>query len=251
MNVMRTPAMQTLFLYASTLEANNDFTRVLCDQWLEITFEDSETAQSMISSILLLRNARDLLLQLTLQGISTIKSNFSSKNFQFIDLNKSIDVELVSKPKTYELQRLLSIKMIEFLESSALYAIRRVLPGRFHDYCMLTFTFNYLAELDTIYRRNHDEDDVEENVNDSDANGENVKINEYLTYNWFVDERIIIQDFSSIISLRSNDDQESFWSEYAGSTMQKHWICPYCNEDILVTVAERIAHENQCQLNCK
>ncbi len=33
--------------------------------------------------------------------------------------------------------------------------------------------------------------------------------------------------------------------------MQKHWICPYCNEDILVTVAERVAHENQCQLNCK
>lgn len=51
-------------------------------------------------------------------------------------------------------------------------------------------------------------------------------------------------------SLRSNDDQESFWSEYAGSTMQKHWICPYCNEDILVTVVERVAHENQCQLNC-
>jgi len=68
MNVMRTPAMQTLFLYASTLETNNDFTRILCDQWLEITFENSETAQNIISSLLLLRNARDLLLQLTLQG---------------------------------------------------------------------------------------------------------------------------------------------------------------------------------------
>ena len=68
MNVMRAPAMQTLFLYASTLETNNDFTRVLCDQWLEITFDDSETAQSTVSSVLLLRNARDLLLQLTLQG---------------------------------------------------------------------------------------------------------------------------------------------------------------------------------------
>ena len=61
--------MQTLFLYASTLETNNDFTRILCDQWLEITFESSETAQSIISALLLLRNARDLLLQLTLQGI--------------------------------------------------------------------------------------------------------------------------------------------------------------------------------------
>jgi hypothetical protein len=73
MNVMRTPAMQTLFLYASTLETNNDFTRILCDQWLEITFENSETAQSIISSLLLLRNARDLLLQLTLQGTKKIQ----------------------------------------------------------------------------------------------------------------------------------------------------------------------------------
>lgn len=57
--------------------------------------------------------------------------------------------------------------------------------------------------------------------------------------------------FKFSFSLRSNDDQASFWSEYAGSTMQKHWTCSYCNEDILVTVAERIAHENQCQLSCK
>ncbi len=76
MNVMRTPAMQTLFLYASTLETNNDFTRILCDQWLEITFENSEAAQSIISSLLLLRNARDLLLQLTLQGRIKIVSVF-------------------------------------------------------------------------------------------------------------------------------------------------------------------------------
>lgn len=68
LNVMRTPAMQTLFLYASTLETNNDFTRVLCDQWLEITFDQADVAQSAISAVMLLRNARDLLLQLTLQG---------------------------------------------------------------------------------------------------------------------------------------------------------------------------------------
>ena len=84
-------------------------------------------------------------------------------------------------------------------------------------------------------------------------NKESSKLNEYLTYNWFDASH---SDFEKTplhlsSSLRSNDDQESFWSEYAGSTMQKHWICPYCNDDILVTVAERVAHENQCQLNCK
>jgi hypothetical protein len=51
------------------------------------------------------------------------------RNIRFIDLNKSIDIELVSKPRTYELQHLLSIKMAEFLENSSVYAIRRVLPG--------------------------------------------------------------------------------------------------------------------------
>ncbi|CAF3255377.1 unnamed protein product [Rotaria socialis] len=197
MNVMRTPAMQTLFLYASTIETNNDFTRILCDQWLEVTFENAETAQGVISSLLLLRNARDLLLQMTLQ-----------------DLNKSIDVELLSKPRTYQLQHLLSMKMADFLENSCVYAIRRVLS----------------AELDTIYRPQN-----VENADDDDSTirKESTKINEYLTYN----------------CLRSNDDQESFWSEYAGSTMQIHWVCPYCNEDILVNPAERVAHENQCQLS--
>ncbi|CAF4668821.1 unnamed protein product, partial [Rotaria socialis] len=199
MNVMRTPAMQTLFLYASTIETNNDFTRILCDQWLEVTFENAETAQGVISSLLLLRNARDLLLQMTLQ-----------------DLNKSIDVELLSKPRTYQLQHLLSMKMADFLENSCVYAIRRVLS----------------AELDTIYRPQN-----VENADDDDSTirKESTKINEYLTYN----------------CLRSNDDQESFWSEYAGSTMQIHWVCPYCNEDILVNPAERVAHENQCQLSCE
>ena len=38
-------------------------------------------------------------------------------------------MELVSKPRTYELQQLLAIKMTEFVENSVSYAIRRVLPG--------------------------------------------------------------------------------------------------------------------------
>ena len=40
--------------------------------------------------------------------------------------------------------------------------------------------FNYLAELDTIYRQIHQEDD-----NDTIVENESTKINEYLTYNRF------------------------------------------------------------------
>ena len=99
-------------------------------------------------------------------------------------MNKSIDIELVSKPRTYELQHLLSIKMTEFLENSSLYAIRRVLPGKSSLMSLSYQTFfNSLAELDTIYRQMvSDEDDEDE---ETDMKRESNKINEYLTYNWF------------------------------------------------------------------
>ena len=32
-----------------------------------------------------------------------------------------------------------------------------------------------------------------------------------------------------------------------GSYMQKHWMCKKCGESIIVTVAERLQHEQQCQ----
>lgn len=71
------------------------------------------------------------------------------------------------------------MKMTEFLDDSSIYAIRRVLPGKtkkespFHQF--RNFCYN-LAELDTIYRLNNQEEEV--------VNDESTKINEYLTYNW-------------------------------------------------------------------
>ena len=98
-------------------------------------------------------------------------------------MNKSIDIELISKPRTYELQRLLSIKMTEFLENSCSYAIRRVLPGKFSCYLIMKkYIINYLAELDTIYRQINQAD--EEQDDDRIVQKESTKINEYLTYNW-------------------------------------------------------------------
>ncbi|CAF0932979.1 unnamed protein product, partial [Didymodactylos carnosus] len=196
MNAMRTPAMQTLLLYSATLDTNNDFSRILCDQWLEIQFDNVDQAQSLISSVLLLRNARDLLLRLTLQDSGQ---------------KTGVDIELISKPHTYELQHLLSLKMTEFLSNSTIYALRRVL----------------LAELETIYRGyGNDEDDIETNHKSALKGG--TKINEYLTYNCLSSEN-------------------EHWSDYAGP-MQKHFVCQYCNEDLLLDLAERILHENECQI---
>jgi hypothetical protein len=72
--------------------------------------------------------------------------------------------------------------MTEFLENSSLYAIRRVLPGKYLFSIVNNPTsFVYLAELDTIYRQTIQED---EDNDDIIVKTESSKINEYLTYNW-------------------------------------------------------------------
>lgn len=111
--------------------------------------------------------------------------------FFHLDLNKSIDIELISKKRTFELQRLLSMKMTEFLDKTSPYSIRRVLPGRSSllsceiFYALIVFLC-HSAELDTIYRC--------DNENDNDEKEEmqrGVKINDYLSYNRFDDEKLL------------------------------------------------------------
>lgn len=64
---MRAPALQTLLLYARSLDTNADCTRVLCDNWLEIRFLDAESAQKILSSILYLRSSIDKLFKIRLE----------------------------------------------------------------------------------------------------------------------------------------------------------------------------------------
>ena len=68
MNCMRIPALQSLLLYARTLDTNAECTRIICDEWLEIRFLDQETAQAIISAVLKLRTSIEKLLNNKLDG---------------------------------------------------------------------------------------------------------------------------------------------------------------------------------------
>ena len=226
---MRVSALQNLLLYAKSLHTNADCTRILCDEWLEIRFIDSDSAQKILSAVLYLRSSLDKLFKIRLE-----------------DRQKQFDTEtgeeIVSatsgsnKERAKCLERLLKKKLSEFTDSSLLYSMRRVLP----------------AELSTIFVKNFSQDVSEEEKPEKIMNDDlkpelrkhfetdtNFKANEtkggyritdYLTYNCLVSDATL-----------------SILNEYSG-TMQRHWKCSTCHKDFVFNLKERMEHEVDCQL---
>ena len=44
-----------------------------------------------------------------------------------------------------------------------------------------------------------------------------------------------------------DDGTASALGEYGGLNMQRHWTCPRCRTEMLVTISERLEHEAECQ----
>lgn len=183
MNCMRVPALQSLLLYARSLDTNAECTRILCDSWLEIRFLDVHIAQKIISAVLSLRTSIDKLFKIRLEERSKLFVNLNDED------SKNEKEEYVSsheanrrKEKTKILENILKKKLTEFLDSSVLYSLRRVLP----------------AELNTIYIKNyaseqqstHETNTFIKQLTQSDATPQlnetkgGFRITEYLNYNW-------------------------------------------------------------------
>ncbi|XP_074651789.1 putative ATP-dependent RNA helicase DHX34 [Tubulanus polymorphus] len=201
-NTMRVPALQTLLLFSASIDTNADMTRILCDGWLELKFKDSDEAQFLVSSVIQLRTTWQDLLKQRLQ--ETI-----------VQLDEDGDP---IPPKSKKLERILATKLTEFLDSSVLYSLRRVMA----------------AEIEHVYIGPQTESKSELPVFESNQGKchpikGGKQINEYLIYNCLCD-----------------NSTADIWGEYT-SCLQKHWLCPYCNETMIVTVEERLAHQTECQ----
>ncbi len=68
MGSMRTPALQTLLLYSSSLDTNTDCSRIVCDSWLEIKFCESQSGEESLSHAVQLRSTWQALIEAKLQG---------------------------------------------------------------------------------------------------------------------------------------------------------------------------------------
>ncbi len=188
MNCMRVPALQTLLLYAKSLDTNAECTRILCDTWLEIRFIDMQIAQKIVSAVLSLRTSIDKLFKIRLEERSKLFSNLNDQDENEKEYVSASETNR-RKEKTKILENILKKKLTEFLDSSVLYSLRRVLP----------------AELNTIYIKNYstteqsrsnsaESNEFLKQLNQNSNNSEPLKLNEtkggfriteYLNYNWF------------------------------------------------------------------
>ncbi|XP_032240622.2 probable ATP-dependent RNA helicase DHX34 isoform X1 [Nematostella vectensis] len=206
-NSMRVPGLQTLMLFARSLDTNADLTRVIADTWLEVRLPDAKTAQSAMSAVIQLRSTWMRLLQLRLDA------KRSGSETGLLEMNKCRDLE-----------RALAKKLSEFLDSNIRFSTRRLLPSEDqHLYKGLMDSDDFDLTAEGILPFQGPSTPLEVHPTKG-----GIRVNEYLTYNCLMDE---IQA-----------EAASAAAEY----IQKHWTCPKCGEKMIITVLERLRHENDC-----
>ena len=208
--LMRVPALQTLLLFSSSIDTNADCTLIVCDGWLELYIPEPEVAESIVSSVVHLRATWQHLIEMKLENLAARGSDDTKRGGLVI--------------KAQKLSRQLSEKLAEFLDCKILYSLRRMMA----------------VESETLYVGPIH---VEEEGKEASGEGTSLfkhcsstsehpikggsQVNEYLTFN----------------CLRDSDDT---WGDYQ-LCMQKHWTCPRCDHSFVVTIAERLQHEEHCQ----
>ena len=109
---MRVPAAQMLMLFSKNIDSNCNFSRVVFDSWIELRFPDEEAAGNLLFKAARLRRQWQRLLSLRLANT--------------LD---TIDDPVASNEEQDELERSLSVGLIDFMHSELLYSNRRLLPG--------------------------------------------------------------------------------------------------------------------------
>ena len=158
-NSFRSPALQTLLLFCRNIETNLTGNVVLFDQWLEVTIEDVDLFLDLVSSAVKLRHSWDELMKLRLSVFKKV----------------SIESELITKPKTKQLEKLLIEKLTTFLHTTIEYTMKTKssinmdtytkspitqleLPPQFHDLLdlpLIESDFVPAESSDTLYKGSH------------------------------------------------------------------------------------------------
>ena len=207
-NSMRVPALQTLMLFAQSLDTNADLTRLVVDCWLEICLPDSAAGQKVLTAVQQLRATWERLLKLRFDA---------SKDNERLERKSA-----TQRNKERDLEHLLASKLSEFLDSDVRYSLRRLLPSENQHLYFGPAGHSVI------------EDDSERLLSLAPGSEPHpvkggFRVNEYLTYNCLQDT--VMAEASSA----------------AAQYIAKHWRCEKCGEKMLVTVLERLQHLEECQ----
>ncbi|XP_069697285.1 probable ATP-dependent RNA helicase DHX34 [Periplaneta americana] len=109
---MRMPAAQTLLLFSQSIDTNFDFSKLVCDEWLQMEFPLPEAAMSLLFKAARLRNKWDQLLNLRLEATQP----------NVINQEKACAV-------AKSLEEDLSSELPQFMHTEIVYTLRRLLPA--------------------------------------------------------------------------------------------------------------------------
>ncbi len=112
MNALRMPALQTLLLFAHSIDTNAAISRLVFDSWLELKFPDPEQAQNMLLKAGKLRSLWQRLL--------------GARLAETLDV---IEEETLDKSELAVMEARLSSGLVDFVHSEAVFSLRRLLPG--------------------------------------------------------------------------------------------------------------------------
>ncbi|KAF4533012.1 hypothetical protein B566_EDAN000703 [Ephemera danica] len=114
MGTMRMPAVQTLLLLCRTIDTNINFTRIVCDGWLQLLFPASEAAEVLILKVAKLRDKWEQLIALKLQDTL---------------LEEGQQDEAMAGTGAAKLEREVCRDLLAFMQTEVVYALQRLLAA--------------------------------------------------------------------------------------------------------------------------
>ncbi|XP_042885965.1 probable ATP-dependent RNA helicase DHX34 [Penaeus japonicus] len=196
---VRVPSAQLLLLFAQSIDTNADMTVMAFDNFSELKFPDAMSAQNLLFQAVQLRSKWKYLLDLRIQ-IS--KPTIDNRDRLITDANK--------------LEKDLSVGLIDFFLTDALYSKRRLLAA---DLAVLHVG---PGSGDCLLSGNPFSKDANEVCQTNNTKG-GVDLTEYLTYNSLFDTDC------SVTTITSYDT-----------------VCHYCDKEMHVTTLERLSHMSLC-----
>ena len=212
-NSFRTPALQTLLLFATQIETNSDCSLILFDEWVEISVDDGDDLLvDLLASAVKLRQCWTELLQVRL---SVFKKT-------------SVDGDLIAKPRAKELERQLISKLTKFIHTSIEYRIKVrssiTVDLYTQEYADISKVPNQLQQVFGEVKRENIEDVSLKESNAGFGKG-GCPITQFLIYG------CLSQGGSSL----------------GGGHLQTVWTCELCDVTMVVTAYQRRNHRNECR----
>ena len=206
-NSMMVPVLQTLFLLSPNIGTNSDCSKVVVDDWIELSFKDGVKAKSLLCDVVRLRKAWDTLLE--------------EKLFLHEDDPHTLRKRLT---RIKSLQEVVALKLAEFLDADIDYEVRRLLSA--DSKYMYVNTSSHGADNTTVMDADGASTSAT-NTDDKTTKGGH-SVTPYLTFGCLRD------DLSMAVA--------SNRAEY----LVEHYHCPNCHEHLIGTVVDRMKHNEAC-----